>query len=72
MRTSLISIALILSMTGCATIRRHPVIFSLAAGAAVGATIALTNRLGHCPGEYRTGDPPCPPSDAGHTSRRGR
>lgn len=70
MRTRIVSIALILATTGCATVRRHPVIFSLAAGAAVGTAVALTHRLGHCPGEYRTGDPPCPPPDGDHTPRR--
>lgn len=58
----LIPITLMLSMTGCATVRRHPVVFGLVTGAAVGVTIALVQRHGHCPGEYTTGDPPCPPS----------
>lgn len=61
-----LALALSLLMTGCATVRRHPLIFSLAAGAAVGATIALTHRIGHCPGEYKSGDPPCPPPDEPH------
>lgn len=44
-------------------VRRHPIVFVLAASVAVGLTIALVQRRGHCPGEYTSGDPPCPPPD---------
>lgn len=48
-----------LLMTGCATVRRHPVLFGLATGVAVGITIAVVERKGHCPPPYTSGDPPC-------------
>lgn len=43
--------------------KRHSVVLGLATGAAVGLTFALIERRGHCPGEYTSGDPPCPPPD---------
>lgn len=46
-----------------AIIRRHPVVFAVVTGVAVGLTFALIERRGHCPGEYTSGDPPCPPPD---------
>lgn len=61
MKKNLITFILILSLTGCATVRRHPVLYGIATGVAVGVTIALIEKRGHCPGEYVTGDPPCPP-----------
>ncbi len=64
-----IAITLALSMTGCATIKRHPMITAVAIGVAVGTTVALTQRLGKCPGEYKSGDPPCPPPDAVHVHK---
>lgn len=39
------------------------VVLTVAASVAVGLTFALIERRGHCPGEYTSGDPPCPPPD---------
>lgn len=44
-------------------ISRHPVWISLAAGAAVGGTVAYIYRHKHCPGPYKSGDPPCYDND---------
>lgn len=57
----LLLLSLSLSLNGCATIRRHPLAAGIATGVAVGLTIAIIEHRGHCPGEYTTGDPPCPP-----------
>lgn len=41
-------IFILLFTTGCASIRRHPVIYGMAAGAVTGATIAILTRH-NCP-----------------------
>lgn len=51
------------TLTGCASIKRHPLVYGIATGVSVGITIAAIEHRGKCPGEYRTGDPPCPPPD---------
>lgn len=57
-------IVLSLSLSGCATIRRHPVAYGMLIGAAAGTGIALATRPGTCPvtPEYPkgSGTPPCP------------
>lgn len=66
-----ITIVLVCSMlTGCATVRNHPIIAGVVTGVAVATTIALLERRGHCHGEYKTGDPPCPPLDTASKSRQ--
>lgn len=59
-RTALI---LLLFSVGCASMRRHPVVYEMAIGAATGATVALLTRH-NCPstinGVAYDGTPPCP------------
>lgn len=62
-----ISLALAVALTGCATYHHHPVLVKVtgaAAGVAIGASIALATRAGHCAGVYDghpySGTPPCP------------
>jgi hypothetical protein len=43
---------LCLSLTGCATIRRHPVVTGLVVGAAAGAVIGYEMRVKHCTYTY--------------------
>jgi hypothetical protein len=70
-------IALILiavTLTGCATIRRHPVATGIIVGAGVGIGVGLATRgHGHCPNIYDgrpySGTPPCP-SDGPEEHRR--
>ncbi len=55
--------AFYLSLTGCASMRRHPLIYGAAIGATVGVTVALATRH-TCPsminGYPYSGSPPCP------------
>lgn len=63
-------LGLMLNLTNCAVVRRHPLATGIVTGVAVGLTIAAIEHRGKCPGEYVSGDPPCPPpSDA---AARGR
>lgn len=52
-------------LTGCASMRRHPALYGIATGVAVGVTIAIVQRKGHCPPPYNSGDPPCFPDPDG-------
>jgi hypothetical protein len=71
----IISVLLIITMfSGCATIRRHPVVTGIVVGAGVGIGVGLATRgHGHCPNVYDgrsyEGNPPCPidtPSEGDH------
>lgn len=57
------AILLLLPLSGCASMRRHPALYGIAIGAAAGATIALATRH-TCPNTYEghayEGTPPCP------------
>jgi hypothetical protein len=59
----LIAVVLALSLTGCATIHRHPVLSGIVVGAAAGVTVGLLTRSS-CPNRYDgkpySGTPPCP------------
>lgn len=54
----------LLSLIGCAAIRRHPAMTGMIAGSAVGITVGLVTRPGHCASVYDgkpyNGTPPCP------------
>ena len=61
--TKLEALLLILALTGCATIHRHPVAFGVVSGVAVAVTVSsLTRHV--CPatinGYPYNGTPPCP------------
>lgn len=56
-------IVVLLFSTGCASMRRHPIVYGVVAGVAVGATVALATRhnCGHVyDGKPYDGTPPCP------------
>lgn len=59
----LAAIVLLLSIQGCATMRRHPVLTGVVGGAAIGVTVGLATRH-TCPhmvnGYPYDGTPPCP------------
>jgi uncharacterized protein YceK len=65
----IIALLLVVSMlSGCATMRRHPVVTGIIAGAGVGIGVGLATRgHGHCPNTYEgrpySGTPPCPIED---------
>lgn len=46
-------------------VSRHPWVAALAVGVAVGTTITVLERKRHCPGPYKSGDPPCFPDPDG-------
>jgi hypothetical protein len=64
-RTTCIALALLMAAPGlgCATMRRHPALTGVIAGAAIGTTVALATRH-TCPSMYDgkpyQGTPPCP------------
>lgn len=51
----LTALILCMSLTGCATIRRHPVATGLITGAAVGVTVGLATRQHSCTYPYEGG-----------------
>jgi hypothetical protein len=67
----IIALFLVVSMfTGCATMRRHPVVTGLVAGAAVGITVGILTHQKTCPqktydGSPYQGTPPCPVEEKG-------
>lgn len=63
MKKRILALLLCFSLTGCATIRRHPYAFAMGAMAAGAATGILLGRQAHC-NHYEYGDSgvnvPCP------------
>lgn len=57
-------ILMVAMLSGCATMRRHPVATGIIIGAGVGIGVGIATHRGSCPNTYDghpySGTPPCP------------